>query len=184
MRIQQGGPQADIELRFLILTPSPITSSNEEGTLNRVGKFVSLTGGKQCAVLFLHRPADSNVGDANTLSALNDLQILLMRRRLDVPLLPLDCAGSLLRIITAFARPYGSNASTLRPEKVITSLDLVPQLGNLSRETVLALTDLTTCLRDIANLGEDDAQKLLDSGTSEEELSALFQCWNKEYMVD
>jgi hypothetical protein len=183
MRIQKGKLQPEIELRFLVITPSSFSTARKEETVARVRKLASMTGGKQCAILFLLAPANM-VEHASPLHAFNEFQILLMESRLNVPLLPLDNTSSLAKVAIAFAMPHSGKIPPVRARKLDTSLDLIPYLGRLSRETVLALADLTTCLRDVASIGEEDAQKLLDAGIRMEELEELFTFWNEEFVID
>jgi hypothetical protein len=109
-----------------------------------------------------------------------------MQARINIPLLPLNDTSGLASIITAFTKPF--TVKSLPPAKPInTALHVLPWCTTdapMRRETLVALTDQTTCLRDVASLRDGDAQELIDGGMSEEDVRGILEFWAEEWVVD
>jgi hypothetical protein len=187
-------PSQEQELRFLIATPSSAVPANKDAILSRVQRHASFSGGKYCAIIFHMYPSppaskeDNDTTFPSPLHAFNDFQILLLHLCISVPLLPLNDPSTLASVITAFAEPFTSRKPLLAQMKPVNAaLDVLPYCTTEARMregTWVALTDQTTCLRDVAGLCGEDAQGLIEGGVSEEEVEAILGFWAEEWVME
>lgn len=96
-------------------------------------------------------------------------------------------ASALASVITAFAKSFTSKISPPPMKPVNAALDVLPYCTTdapMRQEALVALTDQTTCLRDVASLREEDMQRLLEGGMSEEDVGGVLGFWAEEWVVE
>jgi len=56
----------------------------------------------------------------------------------------------------------------------------------MTQDTHIAMTDLFSCLRDVANMGDREGavRRLVDGGVRQEEAEACVDFWEEEWVCD
>jgi hypothetical protein len=54
----------------------------------------------------------------------------------------------------------------------------------MSRKTLVKLTDVTACLRDVAQLREEDGETLVEAGLSVEDVGGILEFWRSEWVAE
>ena len=201
IRIPAHGQTKEQTLRFLILTPSTIASDKVEGTLSRVQRLSSLSGGKFCASIFHlspflpppkpHGPRNASVPKSafpTPVHAFNTLQIALHKSHINIPLLPLSAPSALPTLLTTFSRPF-TQVAPLGPKLPNAAMDILPFCTTdapTRQELLVKVSDVAGSLREVASLGlrEDDAARLVEEGMGEEDVDGLLRFWEEEWVVE
>ena len=156
------------KLRFLLLSPNSVAATTLEGTLERVERFVALTGGSDIAIAFLLQPraatasmtAKQVVEDTETASSPNGLQRFTslqakLAGRTDipyVPLLPLSCLEKLPDLLTRHKSnlqppPHRLPSPRSAPSQLLRYCSAAPPLPD---STTFFVADIFTSYRDLA----------------------------------
>jgi len=182
--------------RIIFLTESTIMQENLQPTLARLQHFDSLTGGVDCAILFL-LPSSISAENVNykematscfatPMHGYAQLQVTLLESNLRIPLLPLMGPASLPRTVQLYTGAL--NAKKTTPKQPTAVRDLVPHCtGNapMKADTFTTITDQFACLRDLADMDEEEGlENLVEAGLDREEAGNCVEFWEMEWVVD
>jgi hypothetical protein len=168
LNTQTGNTEATRRLRVLLMAPSGMLEPNMPNTLDRIHRFVSLTGGQDLAIFFLLNPPKTSrfisVKDLTSTSSEPEAGIkgvlvyaklqasLLPRSDIPhVPILPLASLEGLPGLLTRYATGLSRT-----PQRVPASaspfemLQLSTTEPPMDRQTAYFATDCFTSLRDLA----------------------------------
>ena len=190
--------------RFLIFTVSNLTCSNTDHSRIRLRQFVSLTGGRHSAVIFLlyssHFPSPESydVGTVTSrhthqqhaisgLEGFSHLQTLLLTSNISIPILPVLSPTSFPQIIDRFID--GAQSIIHKPSIPKAVTELLPYCTSappMSEDAAATTTDLFPSLREWAMFRnkQEALWRLVNNGVSEEEASAVVEFWDEEFVVE
>jgi hypothetical protein len=185
-------------LRLLILTQSSLAPENMETTLSRLQHFESLTGGTDSAIIFPLFGAQSSTGSNNNqplpfptpLHAFTQAQLLLMDQLINIPIIPLSTPASLTKVINTFITSLNASlavsAASQPTSAAVHVLPYATSSGTMSQETRMAMTNMFTCMRDVAEMGVGDEAKeiLVRGGVKQDEADDCMQFWAEEWICE
>ena len=162
-----------------------------QDTIARITRFSTLSSGNSCALIFHLSAVAGKKDDAlstfpTLIHALNVLQIHLHEARLNLPILPLSNPTALSTILTTFAKPF-TQPRAPGPKLPIAAMDVLPFCTTnapMRRETLVKVTDVVGCLKDVASLGEGDVGRLIEGGLRMEDVEAMLGFWEEEWVVE
>ncbi|QDS67790.1 hypothetical protein FKW77_006669 [Venturia effusa] len=182
-------------LRVIILTQSSLTPGKIDSTLSRLQHFESLTGGTDSAIIFPLFPAartgyKTSEPFPSSIHGFTQAQLLLMEQSINIPILPLSTPTSLPKIISSFITSLNASLTVSATSKPINAaVDVLPYAtgnGAMPRDVHIAMTDMFTCMRDVAGMGsgEETKKRLVQQGLAEQEAEDCMQFWVEEWICD